>query len=62
MNLLKRIPLASIVFTLYTLTTSIVLILDNITLDAYGEGILKVGIACGVIGYVRNQAGHGISR
>jgi hypothetical protein len=62
MSLLNRTPVASIVFVIYSAASSVALFLDNITHATYTEGLLYVGVACGAIGYVRNQAGHGVGR
>jgi hypothetical protein len=61
-NVLNRIPLASVVFVLYAVASSIAVLVDEITFNAYTEGLLYVGVGLGVIGYVRNQAGHGVSQ
>lgn len=62
MTVLKTIPLASVLFVSGVVLLTIAYVSNDVSFDKVWEDLLFLGGACGAIGYVRNQAGHGVSR
>jgi len=59
---LDELPLATLVFVVGVLLIVLGYVKDDITIDAAFENLLFLGGGSGAIGFVRNQAGKGVTR
>lgn len=52
-NILQRIPLASTAFLAYAIVGAVMLFENTLEYGAFADNLLKIGIACGVLGVPR---------
>lgn len=53
LGIIESVPIPSAVFVIFLIASSVSLALTNITFGVFSENILKVGVACGVVGAAR---------
>jgi hypothetical protein len=59
-DVLNKLPLATIAFLAILVAGFYCLITGQITFDEFGKAAGYGGVGTAALGYVRNQAGHGV--